>query len=219
MGILFTFFLVFLSLTFDECPPGTIKVNNYYVDKTEILNIHYLEFINDKKIQVDSIEIKTFIPDGLKSLPLNKENWYKPVVMISYEQAIAYCEWRSKVVSEKLNKKITYRLPTKAEWKDIATQIYSDRHTKKDIKITKRKLAWYKVTPIVLESKSRDAKNTNRVFNMFDNVSEMTSEKGIAIGPNNTNLNKWESEFNQIVKYKSKQPYIGFRCIAEFQEE
>lgn len=219
MGIFITYFLLFLSLTFDECPPGTTKVKNYYVDKTEILNIHYLEFINHKKIHLDSIEIKKFIPDGLKTLPLNKENWYKPVVMISYEQAIAYCDWRSKVVSNKLDKKITYRLPTLAEWKDIATQIYSDRHTRKDIKITKRKLAWYKVTPIALESRFREAKNTNRVFNMFDNVSEMTSEKGIAIGPNNTNLNNWESKLSQIVEYKSKQPYIGFRCIAEIQGE
>jgi formylglycine-generating enzyme required for sulfatase activity len=203
----------------EECPPGTKKIEKYYIDKTEILNIHYLEFIRHKKIELDSIEIKKFIPDGLKSLPLNKENRYKPVVMISYEQATAYCEWRSKVVSKKLDKEIIYRLPTQAEWKEIATQVYSERNPKKDIRITKRKLAWYKVTPIVLESRSREAKNTNRVFNMFDNVSEMTSEKGIAIGLNNTNLNNWESNLNQIVEYTSKQPYIGFRCIAVIQEE
>lgn len=78
--------------------------------------------------------------------------------MISYEQATAYCEWRSKVVSKKLDKEIIYRLPTQAEWKEIATQVYSERNPKKDIRITKRKLAWYKVTPIVLESRSREAK-------------------------------------------------------------
>ncbi|WP_296622496.1 SUMF1/EgtB/PvdO family nonheme iron enzyme [Marivirga sp.] len=165
--------------------PAPKKIKNYYVDKTEILNIHYLEFIRHKEIELDSIEMKRFIPDGLKSLPLSKENWYKPLVMVSYEQAIAYCEWRSKVVSKKLNKKVTYRLPTPTEWGEIAAYLYDHKQVKKDIRKAKRKLAWHKVIPIVLESKDREAKNTNRIFNMFDNASEMTSEKGIAIGLNN----------------------------------
>jgi len=57
------------------------------------------------------------------------EYLFYPMIGVSYEQAVAYCEWRSKVVTEQYNMnpkneqklKITYRLPTEQEWEIIAS--------------------------------------------------------------------------------------------------
>ena len=51
-----------------------------------------------------------------------------PVVGVSYEAAQLYCQWKSKIVTQEMNKKnnsaftyqYTYRLPTLEEWHDLA---------------------------------------------------------------------------------------------------
>lgn len=57
---------------------------------------------------------------------IHKEYKDHPVVGISWEQAIAYCDWKSKVVNKLLNKlgyqEIEVRLPTEIEWEQAIVQ-------------------------------------------------------------------------------------------------
>ena len=57
--IAFLFFNILLS--FDHTPPGTARVKNYFVDKKEIQNIDWLEFLYYKRFELDSSEIKKLL--------------------------------------------------------------------------------------------------------------------------------------------------------------
>lgn len=93
----------------------TVTVASFYMDQTEIANIHWLEYLFD--IQQDStLEFyESALPDTLvwqRELAFNDPYVnhylrypgfrYFPVVGVSWRQANDYCRWRSAVVNEKL---------------------------------------------------------------------------------------------------------------------
>jgi formylglycine-generating enzyme required for sulfatase activity len=206
-------FILFFSLS--DNPPGTIKVKNYYVDKTEIQNIHWLEYLHHRAQQSDSTEMLKFLPDsanGWYAIPANR---YKPIVMITYEQAVDYCTWRSNVVSERIGKRVTYRLPSMAEWQDIATEIIKTdlKQQEKDFKETKAKVEKNAGEYLLINRE----KTKSRVYDLFDNVTEMTHDKGVAMGANNYELTDLKTNLTRWVKYDSPNAYLGFRCIAEME--
>jgi formylglycine-generating enzyme required for sulfatase activity len=155
--ILFLFLLLFSSSSPAQkaepvtIPPGTIQVNDtLFADITEVANMHwreYLYFLQD----TESPELNKAFPDTLvwddSLISLNGMVRYYfrhpsfneyPVVGVSYEQAIAFCKWRTFMANFGLyvrEKKIRdwrahledsipihfyYRLPTKKEWEQIA---------------------------------------------------------------------------------------------------
>ncbi len=109
---------VALSIYNVTTPPGTIKIDeNLYFDKTEITNFSYLEFMfwTGKIFGTNSIEFISILPDTKVWSSLNiayssldtfylKHRAYNdfPVVGVSYEQAVAYSNWRSDRVMEYL---------------------------------------------------------------------------------------------------------------------
>jgi formylglycine-generating enzyme required for sulfatase activity len=212
MTIILPFILLF---SLNNNPPGTIKVKNYYVDRTEIQNVHWLEYIYHRGKEMDSGEMQKILPDSANVWYSLEENRYQPIVLITYDQAVEYCVWRSKVVSEKLGKKITYRLPTVAEWRDIAEKII-----KTDLKQVEKELQ--KAEELIKKDSGQyvlmgKEKPGSRIYNMFDNVTEMTLKKGIAIGANNQQLTDPKTNLTRLVKYNSPNSYLGFRCIAEME--
>ncbi len=98
-------------------PPGTVKMNeNLFVDAQEIRNVDYLEFMQWTKqlFSPESEDYKKILPDTnvwIKD-PKFYNNPYTvyylrhpayhnhPVVGINYEQAQAFCKWRSDRVME-----------------------------------------------------------------------------------------------------------------------
>jgi formylglycine-generating enzyme required for sulfatase activity len=136
-------------------PPGTVWLrDNLFLDETEVSNFSYQEFLYWLKRESPALYTK-MLPDtncwthsdvgNADKLISTYHTRYAyreyPVVGISYEQAIEFCNWRSDRVNEflylkSLNrkhgsdsskhygeiapKKVKYRLPTKQEWEYAA---------------------------------------------------------------------------------------------------
>ncbi len=226
--------LVITSLAFKskktDSPPGTIEISdNFYADKTEICNVDWLEYMywNSRVYGENSNEYKRTIPDTTiwknENLKEVQKNYLRnptyanyPVVGVTCEQAKQFCKWRSDRVNEMiwikgtgkkfdfvknfdykyedLPKVFEYRLPSKKEWISITKQ----SNVKKLNKDSKH------LTYPVNHSKK------NLFYGLNTNVSEMISEKGIAMGGN------WKTGDNyKEIKYNNVSNTIGFRCVCE----
>ena len=91
----------------------TVTVQSFYLDQTEIANIHWLEYLH--YIERDSSEafFQSALPDTTvweKELAYNTpyvSNYlrypgfrYYPVVGVSWDQAVDYCRWRTEAVNK-----------------------------------------------------------------------------------------------------------------------
>jgi formylglycine-generating enzyme required for sulfatase activity len=136
-----------------ETPPGTVWLHdNLFIDQAEVRNLDYLEFLywTNKR---EPGKLKEILPDTLvwRDSSFYNEPYvdyylrhpaYRdyPVVGISYEQAVAFCKWRSDRVNEFIYIRehkikgnaynpdsiyphpevMRFRLPTKEEWEFAA---------------------------------------------------------------------------------------------------
>ncbi|MCW3070791.1 MAG: gliding motility-associated lipoprotein GldJ [Bacteroidetes bacterium] len=106
------------KLTVDDMglPPGSIRLSsNFYIDKNEVRNLDYLEFMHwvKKVFGEASPEYKSILPDtsSWKKLGpyynifssvylVHPAFRHAPVVGVSYAQAKEFCKWRSDRVME-----------------------------------------------------------------------------------------------------------------------
>lgn len=127
-------------------PPNCSLIkDNLFMDKTEITNIHWLEYLHYLKKDSSQIVYTRALPDTSVWLRFNNDStkWkhylrypgYRtyPVVGVSYEQADDYCRWRSNTVNHRLEDpeirkrenipvgfQFNFRLPTIEEWEFAA---------------------------------------------------------------------------------------------------
>ncbi|PKP11438.1 MAG: hypothetical protein CVU09_04000 [Bacteroidetes bacterium HGW-Bacteroidetes-4] len=145
-----------------------------------------------------------------------------PITGISYEQAEAFCKWRTKTLGDN---KIVFRLPTPEEWKYFAVNGLSESEKENGFRdsLSNKNCALFNYN---IPSKNGNDENqgnlkgvamyspkTNGAYDVFGNVSEMTSLKGVAKGGNFT-LYANQSHVDSIQSYTKPEIYLGFRCIA-----
>ena len=88
-----------------EQPVHAVTVQKFFMDRTEVTNAEYADFVRSTNYAVPSHWVRN------QPLP-GQEKW--PVVNVSQKDAEAFASWRSKRDS------VTYRLPTEAEWEFAA---------------------------------------------------------------------------------------------------
>ena len=238
-----------------KTPPGTVKLNdNLFFDKTEIGNVDwriYEEWLrnnsNNSIVVLQNIPDSTvWITDNTTSSPYT--NYYYrhpsfnnyPVVGVSYEQAIAFCKWRSDRVNELLakdpkqnpfpSKKYRYRLPTVEEWEGAAENLDSTNIPRilrnKGTNKLKYLANFYdgktaaNLKDAMVYTAAVDSYKPNKfgVVNMIGNVSEMTATKGIAKGGNFL-LPLDDCTIKGEQHYTKAAAWLGFRCVCEIVKE
>ncbi len=86
----------------DERPQRTVYVNGFAIDKYEVSNSRYIEFLNE------TLHKPPFNVYGEGPLTEEPGIAHLPVVQVTWHDAVDYCFWAGK------------RLPTEAEWEKAA---------------------------------------------------------------------------------------------------
>lgn len=222
-------------------PIGMVKIKEgLYMDEGEISNFQYREFLNwllknegaESSAYLNNLPDTTIWSENLKYHTPYDSFYFShpaynnyPIVGITYEQAQAFCKWRTQYLNDHSTNqtKLEYRLPTKEEFESIATIGYSEK-TKDEIKDeeayqlsnfkrTKEELKNTTDVDITAPVKSYYP-NAYGVYNLKGNVAEMTSTKGIAKGGSWIHTEQ-ESTFEKDFTYQKPSSWLGFRTILE----
>lgn len=144
-----------------ERPEHSATVQKFYVDRTEVTNAEYADFVRETNYESPNHWV------GGKPLTA-EERW--PVVNVSPKDAEAFAAWRSK------RDGVTYRLPTEEEWEFAA-------RNGGEFKSYPWGDAWEEKRAVVKESSPRpvgtypDGRDRWGVLDLIGNVWEWTSSK------------------------------------------
>src|ERR1043166_1000762 len=207
-----------------ETPAHQVTVASFFMDKTEVTNKEYAEFVRDTHHASPSDW------NGTKP-PYGTEMW--PVLNVSLDDVNAFADWRSK------RDNVTYRLPTEMEWEFAARNGTNDdlypwgKNWKEGQAVLKE------ATPTKVGSHP-EGNNKWGVADLIGNVWEWTSSKVSAYPGNPTAIPPATKSWNVIrgagfdrdpsdrdnpvsscirtfVSPESRIPQLGFRLVRSAQ--
>jgi len=230
--MIFLILLNFLSLDIQDAkrpvPPGTVKVSeNFYVDRTEVNMFEWTFYETFSRTDKDTaLLFASKVGRLYDSGPLINVQDY-PMHQLTYEEALAFCQWRTSVVNRDFHSnkdyKVLYRLPTEDEFELIVafeTEAFKKRVDKvKDqvaTSVTDSEVAgYYGYGPYRKGGRLPKGMAKKRLYGLFSNAAEMSSEKGIAFGMTNLNFDPNGDPLIQTT-YDGPSKWVGFRCVAEY---
>ncbi len=188
-----------------------------------------------KEVLPDESVWNSYIVDGIdlsKEYFTNRTFYNNPLVGVTYEQAVLYSQWRTEYINSlyklyhlkyprsiDVPKRVTYRLPTPEEWDNILTldSIYmpDEGMIKPDFTppVAKKENAVNtRISKGLTSSVYYYWRNKIGIYAFDDNVSEMTSEKGVARGCNWTG-----GKENTNCHYQKPTNWVGFRCVVDVE--
>lgn len=233
-----------------NCAENTLSMNyRLCMDISEVSGLMYKTFLEDLKLKhgADSETYTSNLPEfekwetlfpGMTQEQLSEKYFDTddfaliPIMAVSYEQAVSFCDWRTQQFKKELSKMSTedrtqfpkdfrFRLPTAKEWARIRFMKQEKGMVKTIQKITASTTKTYKVKKnTLINNNSKVSHIYNQLadklamYNLFNNVAEMTAEKGVAMG------GSWQagndaSKFDKQFSYESPEAWLGFRCIFE----
>lgn len=152
-----------------------------------------------------------------------------PITGITYEQAVEFCKWRSLVKGEGI---VEFRLPTEAEWKELALNGLNSSGLKNGLQDSLHRSGCpmynYKFMNPCKKFQEGDYPSPrqigigkfipikNQALDVFGNVSEMTATKGVSKGGNYRTFAK-DCNVDAVQNYTTPEVWLGFRCIAEIK--
>jgi formylglycine-generating enzyme required for sulfatase activity len=231
-------------------PPGVVQITEtFFADECEISNLSWLEyeFWTKEKYGYHSREHLKTLPDTLvwrnpESLNEPYVTYYYrhksyhnfPVVGISYEQALAFCKWRSDRVKEyyyityKKELNLEYRLPSEKEWELISNNgqnIFTNKGKNEKGLALLNCVRQDTIQEKIANAEKMDVtapvysywQNRFGLFNTFGNVSEMIDEKGISKGGG------WRHKLEECragknIAYTKPEAWLGFRCVCVYKQ-
>jgi len=235
------------------CASNTLPVNpRLCIDVTEVPAHVYKDFMASvaNEFGRESAEFKAIEPDynlwtevfegqsadELKEKFIGSDDLaLMPIMGISFEQANAFADWRTKAMEAYLSemsnseraafpRKFKFRLPSENEWARIRFLIQDKKMLKQLDKIAKNNEASFKLGKSKLMS---DAKTIKPVYfkaaedigfyNVFSNVAEMTDNEGVAMGGSWKDPNTGKV-FTKSFKYSGASSAVGVRMIFEIIE-
>ena len=203
-----------------EAPAHPVTVSPFSIDRTEVSNTEYAEFVADTKHPAPTHWAGTKPPFG-------QEMW--PVVNVTFDDANAFAAWRSK------RDGVSYRLPTEQEWEFAARNGERGDLYPWGTEWQNGYAVLKEATPAQVGSRP-EGKNSLGVVDLIGNVWEWTSSK-VSVYPGNEavvpgNMMDWvairggcymsdpansdapvSSCMREFVRPSTKNTLLGFRLV------